>query len=533
MLDFASMMGIGMSYMVTLGNEAMITVGHALDFLVDDERTRAVAVFMETVRDPEAFARAARRAADRGMAIVVLKAGSSQLAARTAVAHTGALVGDAATIGAVFDDLGVIRVDSIEDMLLTAGAAAHLGRLARPGIGVVSISGGACDIVADRAEELGAPLPALAAPTEAALSEIMPGYGTIQNPLDVTGAAIIDPTIFTRAVTAISEDPSVGVVAVVNGLPWLPQDGPYLPQVFVDAIGAGMQQAAVPCVYVNQVLQPVTDVTRVSMVAGGVPYTIPGLRQMVVALGGVGWWSERSQAMAAERARPVVDVAVPAAEARTGAWSEAAARGLLADAGIPVVPAVLAGSADEAAKAAAEFGGPVALKVCSPQIVHKSDVGGVRLGGRRGRPCRVRGRRRGRREGRRRRARGRARVAHALRRRRAARRRRPRSPLGPDPRGRAGGVFVEVLKDSALAPLPVTPERAERLLRGLRAAAVLDGVRGGPPVDVPALAAVVARIGDLALALGDELESLEVNPLRIDGSTVEALDAVVTWREQS
>ncbi len=165
MLDFASMVNVGLSYLVTLGNEAMITAGHVLDFLVDDPGTQAVAVFMETVRDPEVFRRAARRAAEAGKAIVALKAGSSALSARTAAAHTGALVGDDRVIDAVFADLGVIRVDSIEDMLITAGAAAALGRLARPGIGIVSISGGACDIVADRAEDLGASLPGLAAAT--------------------------------------------------------------------------------------------------------------------------------------------------------------------------------------------------------------------------------------------------------------------------------------------------------------------------------------------------------------------------------
>jgi acyl-CoA synthetase (NDP forming) len=151
-----------------------------------------VAIFMETVRQPEVFRRAARRAAGAGKAVVVLKAGSSALSARTAAAHTGALVGDDRVIGSVFADLGVIRVDSIEDMLITAGAAAALGRLDRPGIGIVSISGGACDIVADRAEDLGAALPELAAPTRDALAAIMPAYGTVQNPLDVTGAAVID-----------------------------------------------------------------------------------------------------------------------------------------------------------------------------------------------------------------------------------------------------------------------------------------------------------------------------------------------------
>jgi acyl-CoA synthetase (NDP forming) len=533
MLDFASMVGVGMSYMVTLGNEAMITAGHVLDYLVDDEHTRAVAIFMETVRDADTFRRAARRAAATGKAIVVLKAGSSALSARTAAAHTGALVGDDATIDAVFRDLGVIRVDSIEDMLITAGAAATLGKLPRPGIGVVSISGGACDIVADRAEDLGAPLPALAPETEAALTTIMPAYGTIQNPLDVTGAAIIDPSIFTRAVAAMSNDPSVGVVAVVNGLPWLSGNGPYTGQVFVDAIGAGMAQAATPCVYVNQVLQPVTDVTRASMAAGGVPFTLPGLRQMVVALRNLGWWSDRTRVMADERPDTAV-IAVPEPAERTGLWSEDAARRLLADAGIPVVPAVLAQSADEAAKAAADFGGPVALKVCAPQILHKSDIGGVRLGAS-GEDVRtayeavaasagtvedadvegvlVSPMRTG----------GIELLVGVV-----------RDPQwGPMLAVALGGIFVEVLKDSALTSLPVTADSAKRMLRGLRAAAVLDGVRGGPAADLDAVAAIIVRVGDLALALGDELESLEINPLRVDGAYVEALDAVVTWRSAS
>ena len=92
-----------------------------------------------------------------------------------------------------------------------------------------------------------------------------------------------------------------------------------------------------------------------------------------------------------------------------------------------------------------------------------------------------------------------------------------------------GGVFVEVLRDSALATLPVTPEQARRMLGRLRGRAALDGIRGAAPADLDALAAVIARVGDLALALGDDLESLEINPLRVDGTTIEALDAVVTW----
>jgi len=521
---------VGLSYLVTLGNEAMITAGHVLDFLVDDPGTKAVAVFMETVRDPETFHRAARRAAGAGKAIVVLKAGSSVLSARTAAAHTGALVGDDRVIDAVFADLGVIRVDSIEDMLITAGAAAALGRLERPGIGIVSISGGACDIVADRAEDLGGALPELAPATRDALAEIMPAYGTVQNPLDVTGAAVIDPTIFTRAVEVMSGDPSVGVVGIVNSLPWIDTGRPYMGQMFVDAIGAGMRAASCPTAYINQVLQPVTGYTRATMEHGGVPYVIPGLWQAVVALSNVAWWSEAAHTPDAVPAPEPVPVPPPGQ--RRGKWSEHAARTLLSNAGIPVVPARLAGSADEAVKAAADLGGPLAVKLASADVLHKSDIGGVRLdvppdedavraayqaviaaapAGARVDGVLISPMRRG----------GTELLVGVV----------PDPQWGPVLAVAIGGLFVEVLQDSALAPLPVTPGQAGRLLDRLRGRAVLDGARGAPPADRAALTAVIARIGDLALALADDLQSLEVNPLLAAGARIEALDAVVTWKE--
>jgi acetate---CoA ligase (ADP-forming) len=531
MLDFASMVNVGLSYMVTLGNEAMITAGHVLDFLVDDPATRAVAIFMETVRQPEVFRRAARRAAGAGKAVVVLKAGSSALSARTAAAHTGALVGDDRVIGSVFADLGVIRVDSIEDMLITAGAAAALGRLDRPGIGIVSISGGACDIVADRADDLGAALPELAAPTRDALAGIMPSYGTVQNPLDVTGAAVIDPTIFTRSIAAMSADPSIGVVGVINALPWKESGQSYHGQKFVDAIGAGMRAASCPTAYINQVVQPVTDCTRASMEQGQVPYVIPGLRQAVVALRNLAWWSDVARAAAATPPEPE-PVPVPVPSERRGQWSELQARRLLTDAGVPVVPGRLATSADEAVKAAAEIGGSLAVKIVCAEIVHKSDLGAVRLG--------VPAEDAAIREA------YRAVTAAAASARAGAATDVLISPMrtggtellvgvlrdpmwGPVLAVAIGGIFVEVLRDSALAPLPVTPAQARRMLGTLRGRALLDGARGRAPADLDALSALIARIGDLAVALGDELESLEVNPLWVDGAMAEAMDAVVTW----
>src|SRR5262249_27641798 len=154
-----------------------------LDYLAADNHTKAVGLFLETVRDWQLFSSAARCAAKAGKAVVVLKTGSSEMSARAAAAHSGALVGDDRAVDAALRDLGVIRVRSIEELVLTAGAAAQLGRLDRPGIGVVSISGGACDILADHAAEVGASLPALAPATAHALADVIPPYGTVQNPL--------------------------------------------------------------------------------------------------------------------------------------------------------------------------------------------------------------------------------------------------------------------------------------------------------------------------------------------------------------
>lgn len=500
MMDFAAMSGNALSYLVTLGNEAMITAGHVLDFLVEDESTRAIALYMESVREPEVFRRAALRATAAGKAVVVLKAGSSELAARTAAAHTGALVGDDKVVDAVFRQCGVIRVDSIEDMLITAGLTAHTGPLAEPdtGIGVVSISGGACGIIADRAADAGMPLPDLRPDTERALASILPPYGTVQNPLDLTGAAVIDPSLFPKSITAMADDPGVGAVVVVSGVPAF-GEGPWTGQRFLDSVGEGAARASCPVIPVSQILQPLTDYGRGALRHAGLSYVLPGLKQAATALAGLTRWSRVHHQLAdgtGRRTRTTPEpatVPVPARAERRGAWSEYAARRMLQDAGVPLVPGVLATSADEAAKAATAFGLPVALKVVSPGLPHKSDIGGVRLG-----------------------VSGADAVRTAYDAVRAGADQAPGvavegvlvSPMRPGgtellvgvvhddqwgpvlPVG-LGGVFTEVLDDAALAPLPVLPAQVCELLLGLRGAPLLQGARGNAPADLDAVASAV------------------------------------------
>src|SRR5262249_45499085 len=159
------------------------------------------------------------RAAELEKPIVMMKVGTSALAAEIARTHTGALVGDDRLVDTALRQWGVVRVHSLEELAVTAGLLAHNGALPPGGLGVVSISGGACDIIADRAELVGLPLPALADSTRSRLAEAIPDYVTPRNPLDITGAASENPQLFADALAAIADDPDVAAVAPVHILP--------------------------------------------------------------------------------------------------------------------------------------------------------------------------------------------------------------------------------------------------------------------------------------------------------------------------
>jgi acetate---CoA ligase (ADP-forming) len=528
MIDFARMCDIRFSQVVTTGNEAMITASDVLDFLVDDVETRAIALFVETIRRPELFLATVERANAAGKAVVVLKLGTSDLSARTAEAHTGSLVGDDRTIDAIFRQYGVIRVDSVEDLLITAHLAAFTGPLAGSGVGITSISGGACDVVADRGQDLGLNLVPFADETVRRLAELLPSYGTPHNPLDVTGAAVIQPTLFTSLADAVAGDPGVCLVATIFDLPWeeKPTHGA---AAMCRAIGAGISASAVPGLVINQTLRPVTAYTQRLQREYQIPLVIGGLRNAVVAMSGVGRWSEIRQRPRPTPAPP--SATLPPRSERHGSWSEWRTRQLLQAAGVPVVPAMLAINEHEAVSAAQQYQS-VAMKIASRDILHKTEVGGVRLDigsadaagsfwaildsvARHAPGVDVEG---------------------VL----VSPMRGPGVELivgvvadpdwGPMLAVGFGGALVEVLQDASLRRLPVAPQDIRQMLDELRGRAMLGGVRGGPAVDIDAAVAAIHAVAVLAEALGADLLALEVNPLRLDADGAEALDAVLTWR---
>jgi acyl-CoA synthetase (NDP forming) len=529
LVDLAAEFGIGVSCVVTTGNEPMVTTTDVLEYLIEDDGTASVAMFTEAIADPARFLAAAARARELGKAIVILKAGSSTLAARNAVSHTGSLVGDDRVVDAALRQCAAIRVRSLEELIVTADVAARTGPLRAPGVAVVSISGGSVDIVADEAARLGLDLPQFGEPASRAITAALPGFAAVRNPLDITGAALGDE--FEQVLRIVDKQQEFGVVAVLCNVP--AYDSCKVAGIggLLTTIGRGLGSIATPGFLLSQSIAHLNEAGRAAARAAGV-CALPGLSLGTAALARLTWWSRR---LAAAGARSAAQPAPPPPRAPPGggAISEWAARQLLEQAGVPFVPAVLARSASAAAQAAAGFGGPVAVKLVSPDVPHKSDIAAVRLG-----------------------VEGAARVRQAFADVVAAGlTHRPGIrvegvQIAPMRRGGVelvagvtrdphwglvlavglGGLLVEVVADLAVRLLPVTDADIEEMLGELRGSAVLGGVRGERPADRVAAVTAIRRIADAAWGLGGELASLEVNPLRVDHAGAEALDALVELR---
>jgi acyl-CoA synthetase (NDP forming) len=536
-LKFAHAFGLGISTLACMGNEAVISAADVLGHLIRDPATRVIAMFLEQIRDGARFQALAREALAAGKPIVVLKVGRTPAGQRAALAHTGAIAGDAAVTNAAFRQAGIIGVRSLEELLLTAGLLAQGPRLRGRRLAVVTASGGACDIIADRASDEGLELPAFSPATSGFLAEYLPDFATVQNPLDV---AAIDTFRDTGTVATptdlvaerVAQDTGFDALLYMgfNMVPFVepaPAEREKL-QARIAHLGRMMRTSPVPVVAVSQTCLGVGRFARELYDANGI-YLLGGIEFGLAAIGNAVRWEETRAKEAGRDDRTWPAMASLSFARRSGTWSEAAGRELLLAAGAPVVPAELAVSADDAIAAAGRLGFPVAAKICSAQIAHKSDIGGVALD-----------------------LRDPAAVRAAFLRIRAAAEAVPGakvegvlvSPMrppgvelfvgltvdptfGPTLAVGLGGIWIEVLKDVALRVLPVGEEHIVDMLLSLKGRPLLEGARGRRPVNLRAAAQAILRMTQAGLALGADLKTLEVNPLWCDGDLVEALDVLV------
>lgn len=532
--EYAQAHAVGISNWVSLGNSAVMKTLDVLEYLIEDDSTKAIALFLETVREPERFLPLAHRALEADKPIVVYKAGRSEEGMRAAMAHTGAMATNDAVVDLAFRQAGIVRVESLEELVSTVGLFGYTMR--RPGgrrMGVVTSSGGGCNVIADLAERHGLALPPWSDDTSTKLLEHLPPFAHTLNPLDTTGfghaRARPRPTKAEDDLMELAaEDEGIDFMfTMMTPLPPVQPEDPTFIESRMKIIGEIQRDARVPIFFSSNTNLDVTDYARALLHDNGMTL-LPGVDLAMSSLGYMmDWIDQRDRVLKREpvESRPAVREDLP-----SGAWDELEGRQLLAEHGVPTVPARLATSVKEAVEAAEHFGVPVALKVCSRDILHKSDVGGVALGVTGGDDVR-------------------AAFDDVLRSSRAAV---PDadvrgvlvSPMreaglellvgvtndptfGPVLTVGLGGIWVEVLKDSSLRVLPVARSEVTEMLEELKGASLLKGGRGTKPVDLDALSHVILSISQAALTLGPSLDALEVNPLRITQHGIEALDALV------
>jgi acyl-CoA synthetase (NDP forming) len=511
--------GVGFRHVLTTGNEGDVGVADCLDYLVDDPGTEVILLYIEGVRDGPAFLDALARARKAKKPVVAVKLGRTDAGAKAAASHTSALAGADAIYDAAFKQFGVHRVNSIEEFFDT-GAALSVGGLPKGDeIALVTVSGGVGVLMADDAAARGLEVSELPATTQKKFKEIVPFAG-VNNPLDVTGQIINQPELFEQAMRLVLDEGSYDSIVGFQGA------GLNNPQAAASALEMWQKlkdDYPDKVFAVASMMQPESQ--RIFEGAG-----IPAFREATHATRAMAAGAHFTRSFAADFDWQPGDNGGNALG--TGPFTEASALNALAEAGIPVMPTRTASSAEEAGKAAAELGLPVVMKIVSPDIIHKSDVGGVKLN-----------------------LSSVAEVESAFTEMMSGvTAKSPDAKLegvllapmisggvetiigvhvdpvfGPAIMFGLGGVFVEVLKDVSFRLAPFNEIEARRMIDEIRGRAILDGVRGAPAADVDALATALAALSRFAAAHRDELVSVDVNPFTVlpDGQGAMALDAVI------
>lgn len=515
--------GIGFTYMVSSGNEAMLDAVDFMDYMIEDAGTRVVAALLETIRDPAGFLALADRAMEAGKPIVALKTGRSHSAHRAAIAHTGALAGEDRVVDAVFHQKGIVRVDTIEELVEVAALLAERGWPAGRRTAFITWSGGAVGILSDLAEGTRIEVPDFTPETKEALAPILPPFGKPQNPLDITGAIVGDGTLFPRAIETVGHDPNIDCILIADD-PLLPANSePGQIEQDIKLLADALHHSSTFWVAASYSASDPAGPGRDSFLRHGVRFA-NGFALAVRSLDrAIGYGEARRRC---ERRRLIADghghFAATRAQrpvslhGQTGPLSEMGSKEVLRRYGIAAPIEQLVFSPDEAARAAREIGCPVVLKIQSPDVPHKTDAGGVRLDVRTPDEARA----------------AFAAIMDAVSRHKPGARvdgvlvAQQVAPVveliagitrdeqfGPVVLVGLGGIFVEAMKNTSLRLPPLDADEVREMLSELRAEALFAGMRGRPRADTEAVVDAVVRLGRLAVEMQDCLAALDVNPL--------------------
>jgi acyl-CoA synthetase (NDP forming) len=510
--------GIGASLCVMTGNEADVTVGECIGWLAENPDVDVIAVYAEGIRESAGLIAAFQAAKDARKPIVMQKVGRSVLGGQAAKSHTASIAGDDAVTEAVMREFGVFRARNSEEMLDIAHTATRKIYPARNSLGVITVSGGAGVLISDVAEGLGLAMPEMPVEAQQKLRALVP-FCAPRNPVDATAQVSNDVTLVKTFTESMVKD---GGYASVLGFFSMTASSRRWPAIREQLNVVKTEHP--DRLYVLSVIVP--PERRDELEADGwVVHEDP--TRAVIAIDAMGRYGAAFAAQAGSPAPTVPPVTLPDATP-----TEAEAKRLLAQAGIASAPEAACATADEAVSAAERFGFPVVLKILSPDILHKSEIGGVLLNiadadsvrsgfalllqraGAAAPAARIEG----------------VLVAKQLSGGVECILGIHRDPVfGPMAMFGLGGIFVEVMKDVVFHRCPFGPDVAEAMIRSIKGAPLLLGARGRPATDIKALAAMLSVLSAFAVAAGERLQAIDLNPVFAmpDGQGAFAADAVI------
>ncbi|WP_165678325.1 acetate--CoA ligase family protein [Metapseudomonas otitidis] len=520
------------AYMASVGNQAQLGVAELMDVLLDEPRVTAIGLHLEGLRNVPGFARAAYKALQKGIPLIALKTGVSQIGAELALSHTSSLAGSDALYDALFERLGVIRVSGPVSFIETLKAAACGNLPAGPRLAALACSGGDAGLIADYAERNGLALPKLVDAQRAELAQVLPDYANIANPLDFTTAIWGDGPALEKMLDSALQTEADAALLVLD---YPGEETGERPQcdLLLELYCAVLERHGKVGFIASALPELLPRPARERLHAHGVA-ALQGVEDGLAAWGRISHYRQRRDALLARGEAALVPLCPQALEGEGRLLDEWQSKQALKAFGLPLPRAALSTPA-QAREAAADVGFPLALKVVSAQLPHKTEAGGVALH-----------------------LRNEAALEAALFDMRASiARHAPGVPfeqvllerMANPPLAElivgikrengfglalvlgAGGILVELLKDSRSLLLPTTDAAIRDALLSLRSAPLLTGFRGRPAVDLEALVEAIRAVADYACEHVDSLLELDVNPLLADAEGAVAVDALIRLAE--
>jgi acyl-CoA synthetase (NDP forming) len=529
--------GLGFRYWITTGNECVLSFTDYLQHVLEDPEVHLVLGYLEDARDGEAFRAAARRALVLDKPLIIMKAGRSEAGAKASVSHTGSLAGTDQVYQAVFSQNGILRAESLDELFDFATLAQAERRPRGKRAQIVSISGAAGILMADVGSELDLEFTDLSEATKNELRKIVPPFASIGNPMDVTAEAVARPGLLSQAAEVVLKDPNVDSLVVFFGIV------PGAHEKLATAIGK-VAEGTDKLVMMTWFPLPRSDIWM-GLARSGVP-VLPEPARGIRALGKMTQYvAARERALSRQpaeiRERPdtehvIARILTQARDQRRDVLTEVEAKNLLKAWGLVVPRGGLARSAGEARSLASSVGGPIALKASSPDLLHKTETGVIRLG-----------------------VKNPDEVEQAFE--EILRQAKNWTPavridgvlveemvggetrevivgvrqdlrFGPILTFGLGGTLVEAIRDFAVSPAPLTLEEAREMIRRIRGYRILTAFRGRPAADLEALAQALCEVGELASQYQGRIAELEINPLFVlpEGSGVIVGDALAVLR---